>query len=101
MDACIHLCCCGVRRASVAAGACARGADTSRLWELLSDLLRKGRVPDSITFKGAISALTKNGEWQQSLKVPHLPLPAPASPLPRADLTTSRSQPGLACMPGQ
>lgn len=52
------------------AGACARGADTSRLWELLSDLLDKGRVPDSITFKGAISALAKNGEWLQSLKVP-------------------------------
>eukprot|EP00892_Ulva_mutabilis_P005771 jgi/Ulvmu1/3566/UM166_0021.1 len=50
-------------------GACARGADTSRLWQLLNDLLEKGRVPDSITFKGAISALSKNGEWQQSLKL--------------------------------
>lgn len=54
----------------VHAGACARGADTSRLWQLLNDLLEKGRVPDSITFKGAISALSKNGEWLQSLKVP-------------------------------
>eukprot|EP00892_Ulva_mutabilis_P005105 jgi/Ulvmu1/2967/UM015_0007.1 len=54
---------------NAALGACARGADTSRLWQLLNDLLEKGRVPDSITFKGAISALSKNGEWQQSLKL--------------------------------
>lgn len=69
----------------MAAGACARGADTSRLWELLSDLLHKGRVPDSITFKGAISALSKNGEWQQSLKVN--PPPPPASLLACAEVT--------------
>lgn len=55
---------------NAALGACARGADTSRLWQLLSDLLAKGQVPDSITYKGAISALAKNGEWQQCVQVP-------------------------------
>lgn len=54
---------------NAALGACARGAETSRLWQLLSDLLGKGHVPDSITYKGAISALAKNGEWQQCIQV--------------------------------
>jgi pentatricopeptide repeat protein len=54
---------------NAALGACARGADTSRLRQLLSDLLGKGHVPDSITYKGAISALSKNGEWEQCVKV--------------------------------